>query len=260
MPLPAPPPQTSFTFCIEDNITGHLQLLVFFIPFIIGLLFFVTTHYRVNDISTIMLSFGFIVNNLINSSLRHMIRAPRPLPSGVCGTGFGMPAREPQQLFFFIALDIVFSRTWAGRVGYSRSCVLAFAAIASSIIYVHLEYYTAGQVAVGALIGGVVGGSFVNAVRFLLTPYMPRYVFWWNSKCETLWYMPQSFKLTHTFHWHPDRACHDAQCNSRHTGKCHITQAFSHPGASASLEDFGADALKHILIKLLIYALIHQHT
>lgn len=254
MPLPPPPPQTTFTFCVEDNLTGELQLLVYFIPFIVGFLFFVTTHYRVNDITTFMLSFGFIINNMSSTALRAFIRDPRPLGNGVCGYGYGMPAREPQQLFFFIAMDVVFQRTWHNQVGIKRSFALAFAAIGSSIIYVHLEYYTVGQVFAGALIGGIIGGSFVNAVRYLLTPFMPDWVFWWNNKCTSLWYVPQAFALTHAFHWHPDRWCNEKGCDSGQSGKCHVIHT------TVPMEDLGGDALIHIFIKLLIYVLIHRHT
>jgi hypothetical protein len=246
--------RTLFSFCAPDTVIGQWLLLAYFIPFIFGLLFLTMSHnYRLHTVVPILLNGAFTLNSMLNSLLRsHLVRLPRPLP-GRCGEGYGMPARQPQQLFFFITIAVIFAYSWHDGVRPVEMLFLTFTAVTSSFAYVYLRYYSVAQIVAGAVVGSVFASVCAVVMRLAIMPHLGAIVLRWNR------HTPAWAQLISVYHFHPGQNCSagPTRCHSGRSGQC----CFVAPRIDELAGQHGFDILAcaHVILELAFYTLIHRH-
>lgn len=227
-----------------------LELAGFYLPFILGVLFFISFYSTAHDISTLLLSLGIALNNVINTTLRSYFSLSRPEPF----LEDGQPCRETQTLFFFIVFYGVYAHFWSEGRSWSGPFTLIVVLAWTTAVYIANDYYTWGQVLGGAFVGSAFGVSFANFVRLAIVPHVHVYVFNWNQKVDNWWWTFGLLHVAHAYHYHPGQRCKDKYC------KGSFTYTIIPIVPDTGNVDFGASLLLHTIIKILIYVLIHFNT
>ena len=115
-----------------------------------------------------------LLNELLNTALKHWIKQPRPVALVRFHLGsYGMPSDHAQFMFFAAAYVMLFaSLRWGqplyARAGWCLAAVCFAAAVALSRVY--LMYHTPEQILVGALVGSVAGVAWFAVTEALLQP------------------------------------------------------------------------------------------
>ena len=227
-----------------------LELAGFYLPVILGVLFFISFYSTAHDVSTLMLSLGIALNNLLNTALREFLNLSRPEPF----LEAGQPCRETQTMFFFITFYAVYAHFWSEGRGWSGPFTLVVTLTWSIAVYIANEYYTTSQVLGGAFVGAAFGLSFANYVRLSIVPHAHVYTFNWNNRVDNWWWTFGFLHIAHSYHYHPGTHCTDKYCKGSYTYT--IIPIVPHTGNV----DFGASLLLHTLFKIVLYVLIHFNT
>ena len=227
-----------------------LELAGYYLPFVLGVLFFISFYSTAHDVSTLLLSFGIAINNLINTGLLAYLDIPRPAPF----LEPGQPSRQVQTLFFFITFYGVYAHFWTEGMSWQGPFTLIVTIVWAVTVYIHNDYYTWFQVFGGAFVGIAFGLAFANWVRLVIIPHVHVYVFNWNNKVNNWWWTFGYLHIAHAYHWHPGTRCNDKYCKG--SGAYTIVPIVADTGSV----DFGASLLLHTVFKILIYSLIHFNT
>jgi hypothetical protein len=219
-----------------------LETSGYYLPTVLGVLFFISNYSTAHDLSTLLLSFLLIGNNLINTGLVAFLTKP------------GQPARPVQTLFFFVTFYGVYARFWTEGRSWKGPLTLITAIIWSSTVYIVCGYYTWQQVLGGAFVGTAFGLGSANWVRMIIIPHAHVYVFNWNEKVDNRWWTFGLLHLAHAYHWHEGVQCNDKGCKGSY--RYSIVPIIPSTGNV----DFGASLLFHTFIKILYYVLIHFNT
>lgn len=150
------------TICVQFSLLP-IYIMVFYTSW-----FLIT-----REIEPVIVVGGHLVGEVVNKIIKHIVRQPRPdfhkdFGASSYGLTYGMPSAHSQFMGFFTAYYIctilmrVPLQRWQKAVG-----VLALSVAACGVAFsrVYLLYHTAAQVAVGVIVGVVLGvGYFVVAV------------------------------------------------------------------------------------------------
>lgn len=227
-----------------------LETSGYYLPTVLGVLFFISNYSTAHELSTLLLSFLLILNNLINTGLVAFLYVSRPHPF----LDAGQPARPVQTLFFFVTFYGVYARFWSEGRGWKGPLTLIVAIVWSSTVYIACGYYTWEQVLGGAFVGTAFGITSANWVRTVIIPHAHVYVFNWNQTTDNYWWTFGFLHVRHAFHWHPGQQCNDKECKGSY--RYSIIPIIPSTGNV----DFGASLLFHTFIKILYYVLIHFNT
>lgn len=228
----------------------YLELAGFYLPSLIGVLFFISFYSTAHEVSVILLSLGLIVNNLINSGLVAFLNVLRPAPF----LEPGQPSREIQTMFFFVSFYAVYAYFWSSGRRWKGPFTLFVAILWSATVYILKQYYTWSQVLGGAFVGAAFGFSFANWARLTVIPHVGSYVTRWNRWIGSCWWSFGCFQLVLVYRRQP---CSPYEKNHPRGQQEYIIVPVD---ANTSTVDFGIELFFHTLIKIIIYALIHFHT
>jgi len=140
------------------------------------------------DLHTIAFFSGILINEGINSMLKHTIKQARPMTRNVQYNEYGMPSSHSQFMWFFAAYAALFlwvrlhhinnnsPSVWMWKTIASCGCVVGAFTVAVSRVY--LQYHTVPQVVVGSLFGSVLGVLWFLVTHYLLTPWFPVVASW----------------------------------------------------------------------------------
>ncbi|XP_022667917.1 dolichyldiphosphatase 1-like isoform X1 [Varroa jacobsoni] len=142
------------------------------------------------DLHTITFSSGILLNEVMNYTLKHLIREPRPLKRQEEMTvEFGMPSSH-SQFMWFVATYLMFFITFRLHHGSNNNSVwegvwrhLLIAggffwagAVAASRVY--LEYHTLAQVMAGGALGALAACAWFALTHCVFTPLFPYICSW----------------------------------------------------------------------------------
>ncbi|KAA0162646.1 hypothetical protein FNF31_03174 [Cafeteria roenbergensis] len=157
----------------KGDLLGKLMALLSLAPIFIMVSYATLVASR-RDLRTISLVVGQLLNELLNTALKHWIKQPRPVALVRFHLGsYGMPSDHAQFMFFAAAYVLLFaSLRWGqplyARAGWCLAAVCFAAAVALSRVY--LMYHTPEQILVGALVGSVAGVAWFAVTEALLQP------------------------------------------------------------------------------------------
>jgi len=154
---------------------------------------FVTLILFRRDLHTITFFIGMVFNELINTVLKYIIKQPRPISRDNNYNEYGMPSSHSQFVWFFSIYMFLFiwirlqhitntKSVWFSKTIVSLGCFAAALIVTVSRIY--LLYHTVSQVAVGALIGSLLGLLWFLLTNYVFTPWFQTVASWWL--CEWL--------------------------------------------------------------------------
>jgi len=227
-----------------------LETSGYYLPSVLGVLFFISNYSTAHDLSTLLLSTLLVVNNLINSGLVAFLNVSRPDPF----LDPGQPARPVQTLFFFVTFYAVYARFWAEGRSWKGLLTLFIAIVWSSSVYIANGYYTWSQVFGGAFVGTAFGVASANWARLVIIPHAHVYVLNWNQTVDNWWWTFGLLHVAHAYHWHPGHECNEKGCKGAY--RYSIVPIIP----STANVDFGASLLFHTFMKILVYILIHFNT
>ena len=220
----------------EFTLADHLEWTGYQLPLILNYLLSFSIRATLHDVTTLALSLGLVLSNIVNDVLVALVarRRPAPYPDA------GQPAREMQSILFMAAFYLVHACWW--RVHLPTLVSLAGAAVWAGLALGLGGHYFASQILGGVFVGAVLGTAWSLVVHECLAPAAPRLVARWNA-CA-----PAALHLTHAFHYHPGTHCGDPHCSGY---ALHPT-----PGYTGS--ELGFDRLLGTLLRLILIALIHS--
>ncbi|EGZ21725.1 hypothetical protein PHYSODRAFT_313791 [Phytophthora sojae] len=111
------------------------------------------------DLDSVSMFLGQVVSEVINKVLKKTINQQRP--DGARMSGSGMPSAHSQFISFFASYSVAYTYSRLNSHRYLEQCVaiVGCVVLAALTCYsrVRLGYHTKDQVAVGALVGAIVG-------------------------------------------------------------------------------------------------------
>ena len=129
------------------------------------------------DLHTLTLLCGQLVNEAVNTALKHALGVARPFPAlhaaFNAASPYAMPSDHAQFVFFLAAYVALWSsRRWLVGAAWRLALVsVAFAwACAVSVSRVVLRYHTVSQIVAGAVIGAVGGAAWFHFTERVLRP------------------------------------------------------------------------------------------
>ncbi|CAM9804895.1 unnamed protein product, partial [Heterosigma akashiwo] len=152
---------------LENDTVGKVLALVTLSPIFICVMYATLLVFN-RDLQIFVMSFGQMLNVVLNEILKQVINQPRP---GVVDRhDSGMPSNHAQFLFFFAAY---FSLSMRNRISGPSVAADIFVtagvhvlAILTAYSRVYLSYHTVPQVLVGSAVGSIMGifWSFIAKV------------------------------------------------------------------------------------------------
>ncbi|CAN3372914.1 dolichyldiphosphatase [Diutina rugosa] len=147
-------------------VSVHLSLLPIYI-----MVFYTSWFLITREIEPVIVVGGHLASEVLNKIVKHILKEPRPdfhkdFGKGSYGSSFGMPSAHSQFAGFFAAyfLCILFKRVPSSRLNkIIVSTLLLVIMILVPFSRVYLWYHTIPQVAVGVLLGVVVGLAYYIA-------------------------------------------------------------------------------------------------
>ncbi len=139
--------------CIECKILAYFSL--FPVLLIAHLLF---SFYTLRDISILLVLIGHVLNELVNSIFKLLLKMPRPLHPGYdeqFNSGYGMPSAHAGFMAFYTIV-------WGGR----KSIPLSFMVMYSRY---HLLYHHVDQLVVGCCLGTIMGLLWTRVMNKVYT-------------------------------------------------------------------------------------------
>ncbi|OAD54922.1 Dolichyldiphosphatase 1 [Eufriesea mexicana] len=175
----------------QGDLFGKFLALISLIPFAIIAGFITLILFR-RDLHTITFFGGVLINECINSILKHTICEPRPMKRESIYVEYGMPSMHAQFIWFFTAYTILFicirlhhnnnssisEKFW--RIIIIAACIIVAILVTYSRVY--LLYHSSSQVLWGTFIGIILGTTWFIITYIVLTPIFPIIVSCWISE------------------------------------------------------------------------------
>ena len=155
-----------------------------FTPLVIIVSFLTLIVFR-RDLETIFFFGGCVLNALICSIVKKIIRQPRP--EGSNKSGFGMPSNHAQFMFFFAAYIYLLVSTGRWKFSKKSSGTLLQVSVFLLSIFVaisryHLGVHSLAQLLVGAFIGILFANMWQWVAMYVIRPLYPLIERWSVSK------------------------------------------------------------------------------
>ncbi|XP_065647694.1 dolichyldiphosphatase 1 isoform X2 [Hydra vulgaris] len=144
---------------------------------------FITLIIFRRELHTMVFFGGVLINEILNLTLKHTLKSPRPCQPGDCKllmTKHGMPSNHAQFMSFFAVYMVLFAyirmkiHVVEKFTDNLRRHGITLFSIASTVIVcisrVYLRYHTIEQVLVGVVIGLVTGSCWFYLVENFFTP------------------------------------------------------------------------------------------
>lgn len=145
------------------------------------------------DLTTIFYFIGFLLTEATNMVLKNVIKQPRPVQERNRGSfsKYGMPSDHSQIMFYFstfFSLIIIFryyvNNNSLVQIFFKNILIIGSFLAAFLVAYsrVYLEYHTFDQVAVGAIVGVLLGCIWFFAVHNIFSNYFHFITTCWISE------------------------------------------------------------------------------
>ena len=120
---------------------------------------------QLKDVSILLILIGHLINEIVNSILKKLLKVPRPLHPGYdeqYNSGYGMPSAHAGFMSFFTIV-------WGGYKSIPLSLIVIYSRY-------HLQYHHIDQILVGILVGTIMG-IFWNFILRIAYRYKVSYTF-----------------------------------------------------------------------------------
>ncbi len=180
------PPLITLTFCTDGTPFGvFLVVTGIFAPRFVSISTSAISFASQRDITFLLLQMSLFFSSGANAILRQLIADP--IPNVACGgPAFGMPAARLQSFWAFITYTIAFSLIWNRPISISSGVIMAGFTFTTTFAYWFLQYNTAAQVVVGALLGSGIG-LLATVLVWYASPYFDTVCAVWNSRVAFIW-------------------------------------------------------------------------
>nr|ACO11104.1 Dolichyldiphosphatase 1 [Caligus rogercresseyi] len=170
---------------VEGDYCGKFLAVLSLSPLVIAI-FFMSAFFIRRDLHTLSYGIGIILNTLINSILKKVIKEPRPLKRDEIFEEYGMPSSHSQFMcfaYFYFILFITFRvrhKFEALEMCWKGLSVLGLGVLTLLVSYgrLYLQYHTLSQVFVGALVGILFASLWFLLTQTLFAIYFPVIASW----------------------------------------------------------------------------------
>ena len=175
------PPLIVLSFCSDGTFFGvFLVVTGIFAPRFVSISTSAISFASQRDITFLLLQLSLFFSSGANAVLRQLIADP--IPNVACGgPAFGMPAARLQSFWAFITYTIAFSLIWNRPISLSSGLTMAGFTFTTTFAYWFLQYNTAAQVVVGALLGAGIG-LLATVLIWYASPHFATVCAIWNSR------------------------------------------------------------------------------
>lgn len=164
------------------DLIGYILAWFSIMPIFISIGFLTLIIIR-RDLHTVSYFLGILLNELVSTILKHIIKDSRPAPSPTQTPhgAYGMPSSHSQFMWFFNTYLILFllfrlyrNYNWVDDSWKVIVSILTFiVSILVCLSRVYLGYHYVSQVLFGSILGIFLGAAWFCTVHLVLTPFFP---------------------------------------------------------------------------------------